>query len=393
MTPAPPIPADGSSIDLEWICRALVAGGGRLAPPTGIRVEEVGVGAGVMGQVMRCHLDYAEANDRASASIIVKLPSVNAKNRRMGKRLALYRREYDFYRSLAPRFPVATPRLLYGDFEPKSHRFVLVLEDIRGTTVVDQIAGASPAQAKQAIRALARMHGVHWNRIHEAPVSGSYDSNNPRLRPVVQAVYLANLVRTLKHFGDAFSSTTRQLAEAFGFGIVDHMAAVGAGPQTFTHGDYRLDNLFFGDGGDGVTVIDWQVSGLSCGLYDVGYFLAGNLTVPVRRQIERDAVEEYHDILCRSGATDFPFDECWRLYRRNTLAALLTSVIVCGGLDLDDDRSRRLAEVGLKRSLAAMEDLGVAEFIPASGRPSRDRRLFTNACRIAYGGYRAFLDV
>lgn len=393
MTPAPPIPADGSSIDLEWICRALVAGGGRLAPPTGIRVEEVGVGAGVMGQVMRCHLDYAEANDRASASIIVKLPSVNAKNRRMGKRLALYRREYDFYCSLAPRFPVATPRLLYGDFEPKSHRFVLVLEDIRGMTVVDQIAGASPAQAKQAIRALARMHGVHWNRIHEAPVSGSYDSNNPRLRPVVQAVYLANLVRTLKHFGDAFSSTTRQLAEAFGFGIVDHMAAVGAGPQTFTHGDYRLDNLFFGDGGDGVTVIDWQVSGLSCGLYDVGYFLAGNLTVPVRRQIERDAVEEYHDILCRSGATDFPFDECWRLYRRNTLAALLTSVIVCGGLDLDDDRSRRLAEVGLKRSLAAMEDLGVAEFIPASGRPSPDRRLFTNACRIAYGGYRAFLDV
>lgn len=389
MTPAPPIPADGSSIDLEWICRALVAGGGRLAPPTGIRVEEVGVGAGVMGQVMRCHLDYAEANDRASASIIVKLPSVNAKNRRMGKRLALYRREYDFYRSLAPRFPVATPRLLYGDFEPKSHRFVLVLEDIRGMTVVDQIAGASPAQAKQAIRALARMHGVHWNRIHEAPVSGSYDSNNPRLRPVVQAVYLANLVRTLKHFGDAFSSTTRQLAEAFGFGIVDHMAAVGAGPQTFTHGDYRLDNLFFGDGGDGVTVIDWQVSGLSCGLYDVGYFLAGNLTVPVRRQIERDAVEEYHDILCRSGATDFPFDECWRLYRRNTLAALLTSVIVCGGLDLDDDRSRRLAEVGLKRSLAAMEDLDVAEFIPASGRPSPDRRLFTNACRIAYGAYRS----
>lgn len=389
MTPAPPIPADGSSIDLEWICRALVAGGGRLAPPTGIRVEEVGVGAGVMGQVMRCHLDYAEANDRASASIIVKLPSVNAKNRRMGKRLALYRREYDFYRSLAPRFPVATPRLLYGDFEPKNHRFVLVLEDIRGMKVVDQIAGASPAQAKQAIRALARMHGVHWNRIHEAPVSGSYDSNNPRLRPVVQAVYLANLVRTLKHFGDAFSSTTRQLAEAFGFGIVDHMAAVGAGPQTFTHGDYRLDNLFFGDGGDGVTVIDWQVSGLSCGLYDVGYFLAGNLTVPVRRQIERDAVEEYHDILCRSGATDFPFDECWRLYRRNTLAALLTSVIVCGGLDLDDDRSRRLAEVGLKRSLAAMEDLDVAEFIPASGRPSPDRRLFTNACRIAYGAYRS----
>ncbi|MYJ76083.1 MAG: phosphotransferase [Gammaproteobacteria bacterium] len=321
VTPTPPIPEDGRSLDLDWVRRALAAGG-RLALPTGIRIEEVGVGSGVMGQVMRCHLDYGESNDSAPASIIVKLPSVNAKTRRLGKRLLLYRREYDFYRNLASRIPVSTPRLLYGDFEPKSHRFALVLEDIRGMAVVDQIAGASPAQAKRAIRALARMHGAYWNRTQEAPVSGSYDSNNPKLSPIVQVVYLANLVRTLKHFGDAFSSTTRPLAQAFGLGVVDHMAALGAGPRTFTHGDYRLDNLFFDDGGDdGVTVI------------------------------------------------------------------------VCGGLDLDDDRSRRLAEVGLKRSLAAIEDLDVAEFIPASSRPSRNRRLFTHACRIAYGAYRSFKGI
>ena len=389
MTSEPPIPQDGNSIDLDWVRRALAASGA-LAPPSGMRVEVVGVGSGVMGQVMRCHLDYHESNDAAPPSIIVKLPSVNARNRRLGKRLALYRREYDFYRSLASQLPVSTPRLLYGDFEPRSHRFVLVLEDIRGMAVVDQLAGAGPAEAKRAIRALAQLHGAHWNRIDEAPVSASYDSNNPKLGPVVQVVYLANLVRTLKHFGDAFSTTTRRLAEAFGLGVVDHMATLRAGPRTFTHGDYRLDNLFFGDDGDdGVTIIDWQVSGLSCGLYDVGYFLAGNLTVPVRRRIERDAVEEYHDIVCRSGATDFTFDECWRLYRLNTLAALLTSVIVGGGLDLDDDRTRRLAEVGLKRSLAAIEDLDAAEFVAAHGRPSGNRRLFAEACRIAYHAYRS----
>ncbi|MCE2461936.1 MAG: phosphotransferase [Pseudomonadales bacterium] len=380
MTPDPPIPEDGSSITAEWVRRALAAGGGRVAPPSDIRVEEVGVGAGVMGQVMRCHLEYAEADDPAPESIIVKLPSVTARNRRMGKRLALYRREYDFYRSLASQFPVRTPRLLYGDFESRSHRFVLVLEDIRGMGVVDQITGASPAQARQAIRALARMHGTYWNRTHEPVMSGTYDSTNPKMRPVVQIVFLTNLVRTLKYFGDSFTSTTRQHAEDFGLCVIDHMAALGDGPRTFTHGDYRLDNLFFADGdGDDLTVIDWQVSGLSCGLYDVGYFLVGNLTIPVRRRIEREAVEEYHDIVCRAGATDFTFNECWRLYRQNTLAALLTSVIVCGGLDLDDDRSRRLAEIGLKRSLAAMEDLDVEEFISP-----RNRGLFANACRIAY---------
>ena len=389
MAPNPPIPENGNSIDTEWVRRALSASGEHVALPTNTRIEEVGVGSGVMGQVMRCHLDYAETGSQAPESIIVKLPSVTAKNRRMGKRLALYQREYEFYRSLASRYPVRTPRLLYGDFEPKHHRFVLVLEDIRGMKVVDQVTGADPVQAKQAVRALARMHGAYWNRTHEPPLSGAYDSTNPRMRPVVQVVFLANLVRTLKHFGDSFSSTTRQLAENFALCVVDHMAALGNGPRTFTHGDYRLDNLFLPvDGGDDVTVIDWQVSGLSCGLYDVGYFLVGSLTVPVRRQVEREAVEEYHDIVCRAGAKDFTFDECWRMYRQNTLAALLTSVIVCGGLDLDDDRSRHLAEVGLKRSLAAIEDLDVAEFIPAPGGPSPDRRLFTNGCRIAYHAYR-----
>ena len=389
MTPDPQIPGDGHAINVEWVRDALSAGGGGFPLPSGARVEEVGAGAGVMGQVMRCHLDYDEADERAPASVIVKLPSATAKNRRMGKRLALYRREYDFYRTLASRLPVPTPRLLYGHFEPKSHRFVLVLEDIRGMAVVDQIAGATPAQAKQAVRTLARLHGAYWNRVHEPLLSGCYDSNNPKLQRVVQVVYLANLVRTLKYFGNAFSSTTRQLAETIGLGVADHMAALRAGPRTFTHGDYRLDNLFFGDGDeDGVTIIDWQVSGLSCGLYDLGYFLAGNLTIPDRRRIERDVVEEYHEILCRSGATGFPFDECWRSYRQNTLAGLLTSVIVCGGLDLDDDRARRLAEIGLKRSLAAIEDLDVAEFITAYGRPSGDRRLFANACRIAYRAYK-----
>ncbi len=380
MTAKPPIPENGSSINTEWIRRALAAAGGRIAPPVDIRVEEIGVGAGIMGQVMRCHLDYGEADDPAPTSLVVKLPSVNAKNRRIGKRLALYRREYDFYRSLASHLAVRTPRLVYGDFERSSHRFVLVLEDIRGLTVVDQIAGANPAQAKQAIRALAHMHGACWDRIHEPPLRGAYDSTNPKLRAIVQVVYLANLVRTLKHFGDCFSSKTRALAEAFGLGVVEHMATLGNGPQTFTHGDYRLDNLFFpADGGDDVAIIDWQVSGLSSGLYDVGYFLVGSLDVPVRRQVEREAVEEYHDIVCRAGAKEFTFEACWRSYRLNSLAALLTSVIVCGGLDITDERSRRLAETGLKRSLRAMEDLDVEEFIsnPSGGA-------FASACRIAY---------
>ncbi len=312
----------------------------------------------------------------------------------MGKRLSLYRREFDFYRSFAPIVPLRTPESFYGDFEPGSHRFVLILEDIKGMEVVDQVDGANPAQAKRAVRALARMHAKFWNRTDEPPVSATYDATNPKLRPVVQLVYLANLARTLKYFGHAFSEGTRHLAEAFGLSVVDHMTTLGAGPRTFTHGDYRLDNLFFAeDGSDEVAVIDWQVSGRNCGLYDVAYFLVANLTIDVRRQIEREVVEEYHDIVQRAGVTDFTLAECWHWYRRNALAPLLTIVLVCGGLDLTDERSRRLAEIGLARSLAAVEDLDVEDFLPNQPGLFATRGILANGSWIAYRAYKALLGI
>ena len=396
------IPRNASAITVEWIQSALAGGHPLPQHVKGVRVEEIGVGAGILGQVLRCHLqwdnDQGGPRDRQPLprddspalpqTVIVKLPSVNAKNRRMSKRLALYRREYDFYRRIRSRVPLRTPGAYQAQFEPGSHQFVLVLEDLGDMEVIDQVAGATPAQARRAIRALARMHGAFWNRTHEPPLATAYDSTNPRLRPIVQTVYLASLVRTLEHSGDFFSSTTRQLAEAFGIDLTYHAATLAACPQTFTHGDYRLDNLFFAqDGSDDLAAIDWQNSGVNCGLYDLAYFLIGNLTVPVRRQIERETVEEYHDVVRGAGVRDFSRDECWRLYRLNSLGPLLTNLIACGGLDRIGDRSRQLLEISLKRSLAAIEDLEVADFFP------RGRGAAYHASRLAYRAYRALHGV
>ena len=47
------------------------------------------------------------------------------------------------------------------------------------------------------------------------------------------------------------------------------------------------------------------------------------------------------------------------------LSLLTVAVLVCGGLDLGDDRKRRLVETGVRRTLNAIEDLAAAEFLPA----------------------------
>ena len=103
------------------------------------------------------------------------------------------------------------------------------------------------------------------------------------------------------------------LADAFGTRIVAHFAALAGGPQTIVHGDYRGDNVLFGrDSQDDLAVIDWQGCGIGCGMYDVAFLLGTSVSIDPRRRLERDLVDEYHDIVCRVGARNFTRDDCWR---------------------------------------------------------------------------------
>ena len=308
----------------------------------------------------------------------------------MCKRRALYRRECDYYRRLAHRAPIRSPTLLYGDIDERSNRFVLVLEDLRAMKAADQIQGGSPAQARRAIRAIAALHGRYWGKVDEPSLAGLFDTLSPKQWPTIQVLYLACLVRCLERFGSFFPDKMCRLVEAFGTRMAEHLGEVASGPRTFVHGDFRLDNMFFGAvDGDDVAVFDWQASGLGVAVYDVAYFLGASVTIEVRREIERQALEEYHDIICRMGVNNFSFDDCWHLYRRSMLTGLLVPVIMCGSLSLTDERSRRLAECTLQRRLAAIDDLDAGEFVPGRRLFFSRANAFSTLSGCAYRAYKA----
>lgn len=360
------IPGMESELTADWLARALADGGASGLPE--IRdavVEEIGSGVGLVGRILRCHLTYGAAG--GPETVIVKLPSSHPETFRLAAGLGLYRREYAFYRQIAPHVPMRSPALRYGDFDDASHRFVLVLEDLRDMAAADQLDGASVEQAKTAVRAVARMHGFYWDKVDQPPVSGFQNVSDRERWQITQAAYQANLGPALERFGELFPRRTRQLAEDYATRLSDHMEAVAAGPQTFAHGDFRLDNLFFaGDGGNSedFAAVDWQVCGIASGLQDVAYFLSSSVATEVRRQIEREALAEYHDVILSMGAEEFTFTECWRSYRQNMLGCLRTPIIAGGQLDFSSDRSRQLAEVFLQRTLTAIDDLDAHEFLP-----------------------------
>lgn len=372
MTDHPTIPSSAAAVTADWMQQALAAGDALDVPPIkGLTVESIGTGLGLLADLLRCHLTYddgisgGQARLERPATIIVKLPSSEAKSRRLCKQFELYKRECHYYRRLATHVPLRTPALLYGDYEPRNDRFVLVLEDLGAMATADQIAGATAEQAKRAVRGIAKLAGHYWNRVDQPALSGARAELSPKYRPLVQIVYLANLVRTMRLFGGMISSGAQRTLEAYGPRVAEHMGVLASGPLTFTHGDYRLDNMFFGADGE-FAVIDWQVSGIQSSLYDVAYFMATSVATGVRRQVEREALSEYHDIVRGMGATDFTFEDCWHLYRHNILGRAITAVITCGGLDLNDKRSLELAEISLRRTLTAIEDLDAGELIPAS---------------------------
>lgn len=392
MTDHPTIPGSAAAVTADWMQQALAAGDAFDVPPIkGLTAESIGTGLGLLADLLRCHLTYHDGDGSSGgqarlerpATVIVKLPSSEAKSRRLCKQFELYKRECHYYSRLAPHVPIRTPTLLYGDYEPRTDRFVLVLEDLGAMATADQIAGATAEQAIRAVRGIAKLAGNYWNRVDQPALAGSREELSPKYRPLVQIVYLANLVRTMRLFSGMISSGAQRTLEAYGPRVAEHMGVLAAGPLTFTHGDYRLDNMFFGDDG-AFAVIDWQVSGIQSSLYDVAYFMATSVATGVRRQVERQALAEFHDIVRGMEVTDFTFADCWRLYRQNILGRAITAIITCGGLDLNDKRSFELAEISLQRTLTAIEDLDAGDLIPASRLGPSPSGIFSSLSRGAY---------
>ena len=390
MTTRPAIPESGKAITADWMQRALSSGGAVDSPQIeSVVVENIGTESGALGELLRCTLTYVGAAAQVPGSVVVKLSSSDRKSLRIARALSLYKREHACFRQLAPHMRIGLPDLFYGDFDDASHRFVLVLEDLHGMESVDQVAGADVERTRRAVRGAAELHGQFWDRLDRPPLSHFLASVGQQRPWLSQLIYLICLAPCLERFGSLFPDRMRNLAEAFGPRVADHMRNLATGPQTLTHGDFRLDNMFFtATGRKDFTVIDWQTSGLiGDGLYDLAYFMTTSVSTEVRRGIEREALMEYCDVLRGAGVKHFTFEQCWYNYRRNIFGMLVPSVCAGGGIDMGNERIRAKVETLLCRTLAAIEDLDAAEFMPAGGGLMTAANAFSLLSSCAYRAY------
>jgi Phosphotransferase enzyme family len=333
-----------------------------LAEATGIAidslvVEQIGGGSGFMARVFRVHLSSPAAD--CPTSLIVKLPTDDPGAMFIGQLSRVWEREHGCYRDVVPHMNIRVPRALVNVVDPPC----LVLEDLASAVQGDHLAGATLDQAERAIDVLARHHAAWFEHPLLASLSWMPGLDDPAILSLAPT-FAIGWPQFLDRFGTMLPARCLRWCERFVEGIPAWISGHLDDPLTMTHGDFRLDNLFFFDDGS-VAVIDWQLSMRAPGQADFVYFCANNLTVDMRRAHEDDLLERYVAALHRDGVP--PEAVSVDTVRRGYLEGLLFYAVSFGAslltIDPANERGIALFEALVVRTFAAVEDHAVGEWM------------------------------
>jgi hypothetical protein len=267
-----------------------------------------------------------------------------------------------WYQEIAPTVGIRTPECHHAAVEPDTGWFTLVLEDMAPAVQGDQLEGCTVDQAALALEELAKLHAPRWAdpTLLELEWLHKGDEAASGTIMIVQGLFTGFRER----YADRLSVEQLDLASRVAAGLPYLFAQRAGMPVTVTHGDYRLDNMLFGTGGNGtpLAVVDWQTAGTGPGLADASYFLGAGLLPEDRRKHERALIEAYHQALIAGGVEGYDWDTCWTDYRRFSYGGLVMAMaasMLVERTDRGDDMFMAMAT----RHCEQILDLDATEFL------------------------------
>ena len=359
------IPYGIEQVTSQWLTDALASTGViNNSTVTSFDSERLGEGQGFAGQISRLSLTYDSKEDGAPLSLIAKFPATDSVVRAALNGLSMYECEVRFYEEVAQQVDLSTPQCFYSATDREAGDHVLLLEDLAPALVGDNVAGCSNDDAKLAIREIAKFHAVFWEnpRLTSLDWIPTFDQS----AEAMQERYRRYWDPFLAKVGEVLPQTMLEIGQRFGDNVADIMRQLGGAPRTITHGDYRLDNMIFGNPAAGrpLTVIDWQGPMIGPGVADVAYFVVFCIDPAHRKATEQGLLRGYHAVLLEHGVSDYNFEECLLDYRRSLLYHL-TRVVTAGALlDFSSERGQQLGKAVLERFGSALIDHSVSELMP-----------------------------
>lgn len=279
------------------------------------------IGTGQVGDSVRFTLEFAD--EPAPLTLAGKFAAADPTSRGTAAMLGLYAKEVRFYRDLAARLPIRTPRTHFAEIAPDGASFCLLFEDLGPARGGNQIAGCTLADALAVIDQAAALHAPSWN--NAAILDQDWLQPDPAAAAQIKALCPHAQAIFRERYKDALEPEFMALCEA----LAEHTATTDRSPEktSLVHGDFRLDNVLFDikGGAEPVAVLDWQTLTIGNGLTDVGYFLGCGIGDTLRRAHERELLERY---CARMTALGVPLtvDAIWRDYVVGALHGVSTAV-------------------------------------------------------------------
>ena len=342
-----------------WLSDTLAAAGFE-ATVTHVEVEPII--AGYYGSSSRLALQYEQVDDSLPRSLFLKMASEHESARERAAESGMYSFEVGFYRDLADRVNISTPRCYAAKISHDNSAFVLLLEDAAPFVQVDQIQGLNLVQAKLAMRELAGLHAPTWQgrgmencdwaKIDTSMANG-FAQGMMQLKPAF-----------VERFGDALSGANIEILDRLALSAPGYWRySLECKNQVAAHWDFRGDNMLFGqrNGELAMVTIDWTA--LKCGGgRDLGHFLGTSLVPELRKTHELELLKHYHDSLLAQGVSDFSLQECIDDYRRNLFYPVHVVVSVTESINVDA-RGQQLFASMFNRACEAIRDLDALELI------------------------------
>lgn len=308
---------------------------------TALDVEQINVGTGFAGRVLRLRPTYEGDANGAPTSLIAKTPSPDPTMRALLAEMRGYEIEALFYRELLEQTPTPVPTCIWNGSDVERGDFMLLLEDLEGYAIGGQLGeDVDPDLVTELVREAARLHRAWWNDPGLAAQAGlPGPATSERL--VWPRSALAAWPVWERIFGPRVDSEiaagVRSAMERFG--ELAQRSAEGA--TTLVHGDYRLDNAMRSaeHGERPLVILDWQLSHAGSGAYDLAYLLGQSVPVELRRQHEEAWLALYLDELGQPEYTEE------RLHRDLAIGLLLSMCIPINASGVNEGIRKQLPEL------------------------------------------------
>ena len=313
----------------------------------------LGDAAGLLGELFRVQPVYSPGTT-GPASVIVKFPASDLSQRGIADALGFYKREITFYNEHTEGLPFGVATCFGAVQDTESTDFVLVMEDLAHLNQIDQVAGASLDQARTSIEQIARFHAMWWNHADLEVLGETFiPLSAPLYLVALPGIFEAGWPNCAAHESANLTDEVADFGNNYSAKLPFMLGELAANP-TLMHGDFRGDNMMF-DADGNLTLIDFQITGVANGMYDIAYFMCQSIDADVRHGHDAELIQLYVDTLAAAGI-DYAFDDAMRKYRIALAFCLIYAVASFQAWDVFDGRQHELMSKMLSRTVRAIVD-------------------------------------